>query len=399
VDPSNSTFEAAKVLLDRGADPDTFTIKGNADDRLDQTPRRFSALAGLFGGGSTGLANQPPHPRWRELGELLLERGANPADEMALALNQDACLELLLAHGLKPDAIANDGVTLMGRALTQAVRRGRVDQVRMLVAHHARTDEKFNGKIPWEHAMRLGRLEVARLLEESGATVSKLDDAGQFVSLCMAGDEPGARAMLARSPDLLSRAPKDMVQRAVWTKRAEAVKLALDLGFDPNWMEDNGAIHQAGTLAENDEILRILLDRGASLALRDPWYDSTGIGWADFFNFIELRDRLLNEPGISLFDALDYDRLDRVPDILARDPEALDRPFAECISREPKPEDWTTPLARMVHRGNAEAVRVLVDLGADVTARHPSGRSLLEFAREKGLTEIAGMLGRHVASE
>jgi ankyrin repeat protein len=196
----------------------------------------------------------------------------------------------------------------------------------------------------------------------------------------------------------LPRAPKDMVQRAVSTKRVEAVKLALDLGFDPNWMEDNGAIHQAGTLAENEEILRILLDRGASLALRDPWYDSTAIGWADFFNFIELRDRLLNELEISLFDALDYNRLDRVPEILASDPEALERPFAECISREPKPEDWTTPLARMVHRGNTEAVRVLLDIGTDVTARHPSGQSLLEFAREKGLTEIAGLLERHIAT-
>ena len=45
------------------------------------------------GGGSTGLANQPPHPRWRELAELLLERGADPADEQALWINQGASLE------------------------------------------------------------------------------------------------------------------------------------------------------------------------------------------------------------------------------------------------------------------------------------------------------------------
>jgi hypothetical protein len=107
-DPSHSTFEAAKVLLDRGADPNAFTMKGNADDRLDQTPRRFTALAGLFGGGSTGLANQPPHPRWRELAELLLERGANPADEMALALNQDACLEMLRRHADGPRAYSSN---------------------------------------------------------------------------------------------------------------------------------------------------------------------------------------------------------------------------------------------------------------------------------------------------
>jgi ankyrin repeat protein len=363
VDPAHSTFDAAELLLNRGADPNAYTLKGNADDRLDQTPRRFSALTGVLGGGSTGLANQPPHPRWSELAELLLERGANPADEQALSINQNACLEMLLLHGLSPDAIGPGGITLMGRALSQAARKGNADQVRLLLAHHARTDEKFNDKLPWEHAMRLGRLEVARLLEEAGAPVAELDDAGRFVSLCMAGDER-ARAMLDQAPDLLTRAPKDMVHRAVFTRRPEAVRLVLELGFDPNYQEDNPAIAHTGVMAENEEILRILLDHGASLKLRDPWYDGTAIGWADFFDCADLRDKLLNEPGICLFDALDYGRLDRVPDILASDPGAINRPFAECLSRAPKPEDWQTPLARMLARGKTEAVRILLEHGA-----------------------------------
>ncbi|MFZ0593663.1 MAG: hypothetical protein WAM39_24600 [Bryobacteraceae bacterium] len=390
--PTHSTFDEAKLLLDRGADPNSYTMKGNADDRLDQTARRFTALTGLFGGGSTGLANQPPHPHWRELAELLLTRGADSADEQALSINQDACLEMLLRYGLNPDVTGSNGITLMGRALSQAARRGDVEQARLLLAHHARTDEKLNGKLPWEHAMRLGRLEVARLLEEAGAPVTEMDDVGQFISLCMAGDERGARAMLEQAPDLTMRAPKDLIHRAVWTKRKEAVKLAIDLGFDPNAVEDNAAIHHAGVLAESDEILRILLDHGASLTLRDPWYDSTGIGWADFFNYTDLRDRLLAEPGICLFDALDYNRLDRVADILARDPAALERPFAECLSRPPKPEDWQTPLVRMVVHGKKEAVRVLLDQGANISSRHPDGRSLFEIARDQHLDEIAAML-------
>jgi len=208
----------------------------------------------------------------------------------------------------------------------------------------------------------------------------------------MAGEERGAHTMLEHAPDLLIRAPKDMVHRAVFTKRKDAIKLVLDLGFDPNWVEDNAAMHQAGVLAEHEEILRILLDHGASLTLRDPWYDSTAIGWADFFDYAALRDRLLSEPGICLVDALDYGWLDRVPEILARDPEALERPFAKCLSRPPKPEDWKTPLVRMVIRGNTEAVRVLLDQGADVTTRHPDGRSLVQIARDRGFDEIASLL-------
>jgi ankyrin repeat protein len=205
----------------------------------------------------------------------------------------------------------------------------------------------------------------------------------------MAGDERGARAMLRSDSSLKDRAPKDMVQRAVSTQRAEAVKLALDVGFDPNYQEDNAAIMQTGA---SDEIVRILLDGGASLTLRDPWYDSTGAGWADFFDRPERRDMLLNQPGICLFDALDYDRLDRVPEILARDPAALERPFAQGLSREPQPGDWTTPLVRMVARGKTEAVRVLISHGANAAARHPDGRSLLEIARDQGFEEIARLL-------
>jgi ankyrin repeat protein len=391
IDPAHSTFDVAKLLLERGADPNAYTIKYNDPPGSDRA-RRFTALAGLAGGGSTGVANQPPHPRWRELAELLLERGANPADEQALSINQQACLEMVLRHGLQPDAMGPGGLTLMGRALSQAARHGDAKSVRLLLAHHARTDEKFNGKIPWEHALRLGRLEVARLLEEAGAPVAKLDEVGRFICLCMAGNEHAARAMLERSPHLVARSPKDLVHRAVWTKRTEAVKLVLELGFDPNYQEDNAAIHMAGVLAENEEILRLLLAHDASLTLRDPWYDGTAIEWADFFNYTRLRDRLLKEPGTCLFDALDYGRLDRIPDTLARDPEALERPFAKRLSREPKPEDWQTPLVRMVARGKTDAVRVLLRHGADATARHPDGRSLLRIARDKGFDEIAGLL-------
>ena len=233
LDPTQSTLQTAKLLLDRGADPNTFTNKSNVDTRLNQTPRRFTALTGMFGGGSTGIANQPPHPYWRELAHLLLTRGASPYDEQALKINQDASLEILLRHGLQPDALGSDGITLMGRALSQAARQGREDQVKLLLAHHARTDEKFNGKLPWDHAMRLGRLEIAKLLEQSGAPTVELDNLGRFISACMSGDEPAARALLQRVPDLFNLAPKDMVHRAVSTAKTAAVKLVLELGCDP----------------------------------------------------------------------------------------------------------------------------------------------------------------------
>jgi ankyrin repeat protein len=398
VEAAHSTFAVARLLLDRGADPTAFTMKGNADERLDQTARRFTALTGLFGGGSTGMVNEPPHPRWRELAELLLERGADPADEEALAIQQGtggthAKLEILLRHGLARDARTSRGdITLLGRALSMAARVGDAESVKLLLAHGARSDEDFRGRTPWQWAMEHGHSEIARLLEEAHAPVAAMDDVERFVSLCVAADEPAARAVLRHAPDLRARAPQHLVMKAVNGGRVEAVRLVLDLGFDPNFVDENAALHSAAG-GGKEEIVRLLVERGASLTLRDPFYDGTAVEWAEFFDRRRVRDMLLNEGAICLFDALDFDRLDRVPDILARDPDAIDRPFAECLTREPKAGDWQTPLVRMVDRGNVQAARVLLEHGADVTARHPDGRSLRQLARDNWLEEIAGLFG------
>jgi ankyrin repeat protein len=345
IESEHSTFQVAKVLLARGADPNAFTMKGE---------RRFTLLTGLFGGGSTGMANQSPHPRWRDLAELLLEHGANPADEEALRINQDLAgtygkLEILLRHGLPPSAT--------GAALSRAVLAADAESVKHLHAHHAPTDEPFNGKLPWRHAIDSGHLDLARLLVEAGAPQSELDEVERFVSLCMAGEK------MEVSPRVLARAPKQLVLMASNGGRTAAVELALDLGFDPNYLDEVTALHNAAA-RDNEEIVRLLLQHGASLTIRDPDYDGTPVGWADFFDRRPMRDMLLSQGAICLFDALDFNRLDRIPDILQRDPAALNRTFADCITREPRPEDRQTPLARMVDRGNVEAARILRECGA-----------------------------------
>jgi ankyrin repeat protein len=249
----------------------------------------------------------------------------------------------------------------------------------------------FRGKIPWRHAIDGGHLQIARWLEEAGAPTSELNEVERFTAFCMAGDERGARAMLDQAPNLLERVPKSMVLKAAGTGRMEAVRLVLDLGFDPNYVDEVAALHSAAG-RNQQEIVKLLLERGASLSVREPFYDATPLGWVDFFDQAPMREMLLSTGPICLFDALDLDRLDRVPDVLARDPAALNRPFAECLSRHPKPEDWQTPLVRMVDRGKTAAVRVLLEHGADVTARHPDGRSLMQLASDKGDHEIVSVL-------
>jgi hypothetical protein len=61
------------------------------------------------------------------------------------------------------------------------------------------------------------------------------------------------------------------------------------------------------------------------------------------------------------------------------------------LSAERKPEGWQTPLVRMVERGKTGAVRTLMEY-ADITARDPDGRPLVQLARDQGFGETVTLL-------
>ena len=101
--PKRDAVAFARLLLGRGADPDTHFI---ANGRY-----VFSAMTGAIGEGEVGLLNLPPHENARELLLLLLAAGANPNESQGLYNTHfrpdDAWLELLLANGLTSTAPAN----------------------------------------------------------------------------------------------------------------------------------------------------------------------------------------------------------------------------------------------------------------------------------------------------
>ncbi|MGY5807506.1 hypothetical protein ACXHXG_07320 [Rhizobium sp. LEGMi198b] len=94
--PGRSSLSAARVLVERGADPDAFFLDGGQ--------YRFTALTGVFGEGEAGKVRQPPHPDWEAFARLLLDAGAEVNDSQALYNRMfepdNSCLELLLEYGL-----------------------------------------------------------------------------------------------------------------------------------------------------------------------------------------------------------------------------------------------------------------------------------------------------------
>jgi ankyrin repeat protein len=127
-------------------------------------------------------------------------------------------------------------------------------------------------------ALAFGHRDTAEALVARGARVTtlaaaaglgRLDDARRL--LAAAGGEDRHRA----------------VALAAQLGHAEVVRLLLDAGEDPNRYNPKGnhghstPLHQA-VWSGHDEVVRLLVARGAKLDIRDTIYEATPLGWAEY---------------------------------------------------------------------------------------------------------------------
>jgi ankyrin repeat protein len=231
----------AKLLLDHGAD-----VNGSwTDPRWPQSP-----LLALF-----GAAGRTHHAG---MTKLLVEAGANLDDNESLYHSVESrgstCTRLLLDAGAKvagTNAIARaidygklDDLKLMlqrgGDAkerdwIHHAILRGRpLEHIRTLVDAGAdlRASNR-DGISLYRWAQRFGRTDVVELLREVGIEEA-LTDEERFVAACTQGDEPAARAILDREPDVTLRLSAKQLQalpELADIGDLRAVQTMLDLGW------------------------------------------------------------------------------------------------------------------------------------------------------------------------
>jgi ankyrin repeat protein len=298
----NGTLWTAGLLLDAGADPnDGYLWHGFTSP--------FTALTGAFGGGEGGLAAQPPHPHSLALARVLLEKGADPNDGQTLYnrmfFRNDEHLELLFAFGLGTgdggpwkrllgDAVDTPAVMLHTQ-LWWAVGHHMHDRVRLLISHGVPLSERFeDGRSPTELARITGDEDMVRLLLDLGASPPALDPVDDLVAAVIAADGVRARALLDADTGLLERtkaARPAVVLRCAVDAGAEAVRLAVDLGFDVDalgradtWRTDpwQTALHRAAE-ADDVELAQLLLSLGADPTIEDARFHATPAGWAEHF--------------------------------------------------------------------------------------------------------------------
>jgi ankyrin repeat protein len=260
---------------------------------------------------------------------LLLERGADPNDGESIyhaaELDHRECLELLLAHGGDVSgrhshwgntplyflagygeddsncATATEGMrwllehgadpnitsgTQLETPLHRVAAFGRGPAVvELLLAHGAQLDQpRSDGRTAYVLALRAGNVAVAELLRERGADTARAAPVDELLGACMRAEAETARSLLARYPDLISEfTPEDrwIFAQAADEGREASVRLMADLGFDLRW-EGHGCgtpLHKAAWRG-NLPMVRLLLDLGAPLDVRDGQYGASPLGWA-----------------------------------------------------------------------------------------------------------------------
>ena len=140
------------------------------------------------------------------------------------------------------------------------------------------------------------------------------------------------------------------------------------------------------------EAVRILLEAGADASIRDPAHHSPPIGWALHLEKPETI-ALLESAAMDIFTAAAFGKLDQLEKQLAEDPSRLDQRFADIRPGDnPGENDWMTPLVYAVLNNREEAVRYLLERGADPHVNNGSDQSLLDIARDGGKAALVSLL-------
>lgn len=396
--PNMSTFDVAKLLLDRGADPNAHYMWGGQ--------YRFTALTGAFGEGEMGPSNQPEHEKCVDLATMLLEAGADPNDGQALYNRMfepgQFWIELLLKYGLNSKHIVNwldeDGDQLvpskeyiLDYQLRWAVERGYIERARLLIDAGANTAAKNRfGDSYSTIAFKRGDLAFAEELASLGSQRQEVPEVERFIAVCMSGNVADARALLQSNPSLVEQAENefaDTVGRAAGEGNLKGLKVFHELGFNLNKMQGQTPLHQA-VLGGHIDNVRWLSDVGCELGIRDDVHGSTPLQWAFALGRDECRD-FLSQFDLDLFDSILCDRPDRIAEIVESDASALERTVKEM--RDPQhsfEDDWMTPLAFALTRERPKATECLLRLGANRQVMTPDGESLDRLVRNKASKEI-----------
>jgi ankyrin repeat protein len=381
---SDNDLAIAHALLDAGAD-----AKAMFKDDWDNP---FTLITGAIG---EGEQQHFPHAHAKELVQLLIARGAEPFDTQSLyntSLHADdtTWLDILYegsksagtAHlWLKPKYGPHPDNGMLDYLLGNAVSRNHVKRAAWLLERGARatTVHSYTKRKLHTEALLHGFIELASLLERHGATGEKLNDAQAFQAACMRCDEKAAKELLAKnSYYLLDPTP---LRLAADFDLVDVATFLLDLGMSPNVGNGWTALHSAaynGSL----RVAKLLIERGATVDVREPKYNSTPLGAAVYIRKQAMID-YLSTVSRDVFAFVRLGNLERLRTVLDQAPERIH----ETLDGKSLFFFLSGPEERAI-----EIAELLLARGANPKVKDKNGQTAGDIAAKHGFDDLAELL-------
>jgi ankyrin repeat protein len=273
--------------------------------------------------------------------------------------------------------------------LRTAVEKNDIELAEWCLAHGANPnaapeqDQRFPQRSLYEHAVRLGRTEIAGLLVRHGAERQEvvLDDEDQFVAACLRLDRDEVQGILARHPEY-PQSPK-AIFAAARQDRADVVAFLLDLGT-PIEVEDAKKQRPLHVAAASDaaHVARLLIERGAEVDPYELNYSNTPLDFAVYHEYPRMIE-LLSRHSRDVWNLTFIGDADRLREVVTAEP------------RLAKVSWQTTPLFWLPEdEGEAlEIAKLFLEHGADPNFRsQKDGSTAAEVARKRGLRQVAALL-------
>jgi ankyrin repeat protein len=304
-------------------------------------------------------------------------------------------------RALKAHIDALTGATPDRRHVFHAARAGDVEAVRRAFAagfDPATTDDDGRTIHQIAKANRFEAIELlARDVQGGESRPPQVVQAIKAIhDAALRGDVEALRHRLDVNPELINAlgggfAKYAALHRAASRSRHAALRLLIDRGADVavrDFPDNATALHVAAAVADLDTV-KILVEAGSDVVGEGDDYEVGVLGWATCFRKVRedvAAYLLAHGARLNLWTAIALDRSDAVRDLMSRDPLLLS-------ARMTRNQHRRTPLHHAAAKNRPRMVRLLLDRGADPHATDAAGATALTTAtQENADPEIVAML-------